>query len=136
MFPPEDEIVRAKKVLGPQGGEWLLEFARLQSQKYQGIEVDEARFEELTRLVTPFLEVEHHRVVRSGVYPEKCPTCGEPYIKHSTVETLTRGMFCSNGFHSCRDCVWYNGQRLEMCSDCEVAEQVAKADWEARHRTK
>jgi hypothetical protein len=44
-------------------------------------------------------------------YPEKCPTCGEPYSQSPT----PRASICSNGFHCCRACEWADGKVTDMC---------------------
>ena len=62
MLPPV-EIARAKQLLGPLGGEWLLEFNDIQNAKLGGRPFNEIRFEELLRLVQPFLDAEHARLL-------------------------------------------------------------------------
>lgn len=64
MLPP-DEVARAKQLLGPMGGEWLLEFNVLQNAKLEGEPFNAIRFEELLRLIQPFLDGEHARLLRS-----------------------------------------------------------------------
>lgn len=49
------------------------------------------------------------------VWPEACSTCGEPYVKPARGE---EPVFCSDGFHSCRDCLWHEGVRVRTCADC------------------
>ena len=50
-----------------------------------------------------------------------CTTCGEPYTKIPT----ERANYCSNSFHCCRECVWYDGKVVE-----------ARKDHESDHKTK
>ena len=48
-------------------------------------------------------------------WDELCSTCGKCYIKGGLI-------FCSNGFHCCRDCQWKDGRVVIKCADCEEEE--------------
>jgi len=48
------------------------------------------------------------------VWPSNCPTCGLPYTPHPYTPHLIG--VCSDSFHGCRDCVWYEGRRVAHCA--------------------
>jgi len=53
-------------------------------------------------------QLTHAQVTSHTSSVVKCGTCHEAYSEQITV--------CSNSFHCCKDCVWYQGQRLAMCN--------------------
>lgn len=46
--------------------------------------------------------------------PEVCETCGRG---------AQYGGPCSSGFHLCRACTWWNGERISVCEGCQELEQ-------------
>lgn len=59
-------------------------------------------------------------------YPNKCHTCGNTYSKPPSGFAI----FCSSSFHCCRDCIWEQGQIIEMCEECAIETLKNRLEWE------
>lgn len=59
------------------------------------------------RLLTRQLRLESGKD-EDGEWPEKCGTCGKPYV----LDEIT---VCSSSFHCCRDCEWEDGVAVIPC---------------------
>ena len=58
-----------------------------------------------------------HRAQENKMEEELCKTCGEPYA--SVWKMSFRASLCSSSFHSCKDCIWDDGELIWMCEECD-----------------